>query len=171
MENERLIKPKVIKTKDICVAQLLYGGDGKGMTAIRAYENEPHTFMVGYIINDAFFVDRFQRYIPLYKTPSILETASGDELKDALELIKERDRKFKKGVYAKKMETKLDFVNLPPEIEERDIEHLLQKLENLLYSKVSKYGTRELTELINVEKHFLEDNSLDESLSTGTIKR
>lgn len=171
MESEKLIKPERIKTKDICVAQLLYGGGGLEMSGLRGYEDKPYTLMVGYILNNQFFVDRFQRYIPLYKRPSILETASRNELKDAIDYTKERDKSLKKGIYADKTSIKLAFPENLEEVDQIDIEYLLQKLETLLYSNLSKYGVREFVEPIHVEKNFLEDNSLHETLSEAARKR
>lgn len=171
MESEKLIKPAKIPTKDICVAQLLYGGGGLEMSGLRAYEDKPYTLMVGYILNNQFFVDRFQRYIPLYKRPSILEHASRNDLKDAIEYTKYRDKSLKKGIYADKTSIKLAFPENLEEVDQIDIEYLLGKLEIQLYSDLSKYGVKEFTEPIHVEKNFLEDNSLHETLSEAARKR
>ena len=172
MESEKLIKPAKIPTKDICVAQLLYGGGGLEMSGLRAYEDKPYTLMVGYILNKEFFVDRFQRYIPLYKRPSILEHATtGSEINAAIEYTKDRDKSLKKGIYADKTSIKLAFPENLEEVDQIDIEYLLGKLEIQLYSNLSKYGVKDFTEPIHVEKNFLEDNSLHETLSEAARKR
>ena len=139
MDNNKLMLPNKIKLSDICVAQMLYGGDGVPIKGCAVYKGKPYTLAVGYVLENKVFVNKYGRYVPLY----------------------EEGKELPLGIYAYINDTKyFDFSNLGEEKDSKDLKVLLDLAEDMLYKTLDKLGAREFTELVPITLHFLEDNDI-----------
>lgn len=154
MENKTI--PEKINKKNICVAQMLYGGGGEILAGYRVYKDKPYTMQVGYTIDDEVFVNRFGQYAPIFKVVQPPEKVSiiSPEWYAFLQEVK----KIPKGIYASlEKNSSFDLTEFPEEIDKENINKVLEVLETTLYEEKDKLGTRELTEFITVPSQYFDE--------------